>query len=237
MAEGGRLFGEWTDFVLKNLHETFTKGGVEGNTLLDFGTGASIYHLLSACEVFEEIIVSDLLEQNRAEFQKWLKKDQDAFDWTHIIKSVCEMEGNRKNCEIKAEKLRSQVKEVLKCDALKRNPYDPIVMPPVDCILCCLCLECSSKDIKEYCNVLKNFQDLIKPGGHLLILSTLNATFYVVGKKRFNLMPLTKDELEKAIKDAGYQIEKAVYAPRTDKSKMDIADYEEKFFIHARKPM
>ncbi|XP_056397987.1 nicotinamide N-methyltransferase-like isoform X2 [Hyla sarda] len=231
----GLLFGEWTDFVLQNLHETFSKGGVKGETLLDFGTGPTIYQLLSACEVFDKIIVSDFLEQNCAELQKWLKKDPDAFDWTHIIKFVCELEGNRENCEQKAEKLRSKVKEVLKCDALKRNPYDPVVVPPVDCLLSCLCLEAPCKDIESYCNVLKNFQALIKPGGHLLILSALNATFYYVGKKYFDAMTTRKEELEQAFQEAGYEIEKAVYSPRIDKSRMDIADYDTSYFIHARK--
>ncbi|KAG8569237.1 hypothetical protein GDO81_014313 [Engystomops pustulosus] len=225
-ANGGLLLGEWTGFVLPNLHETFTKGGVKGDTLLDFGTGASIYQLLSACEVFDKIIVSDLLEQNRAEFQKWLKKDPDAFDWTHIIEHVCELEGNRENCEQKAEKLRSKVKEILKCDALKKNPFDPVIVPPVDCILSCLCLECPCKDIKSYCNVLKNFQELIKPGGHLLISGTLNGTFYHAGNKRFNIMTARKEDLEMAFKDAGYEIVKVVYAPRIDKSRMDIADFD-----------
>ncbi|KAG9463401.1 nicotinamide N-methyltransferase-like [Eleutherodactylus coqui] len=236
-AEGkGRHVGEWATFVLKNLHETFTEGGVRGDTLLDIGTGASIYHLLSACEVFNNIIVSDLLEQNRAEFQKWLKKDPDAFDWTHIIKSVCELEGNGDDCKKKAEKLRSKVKEVLKCDALKRNPYDPVVVPPVDCLLCCLCLEAACKDIETYCEVLGNFKDLIKPGGHLLIISVMDSTFYCVGKTYFSQMFANKEELEMAFKEAGYQTEKALFVPRTDKSFMDTADYGSLYFIHARKP-
>ncbi|XP_069598006.1 nicotinamide N-methyltransferase-like isoform X1 [Ranitomeya imitator] len=232
----GMLYGEWTDFILRNLHETFTNGGVRGDTLLDFGTGPTIYQLLSACEVFDEIIVSDFLEQNRVEFQKWLKKDPDAFDWTHIIKYVCDLEGNKEDYEKKAEKLRSKVKEVLKCDALKRNPYDPIVVPPVDCLLSCLCLEVPCEDIKSYCEVLKNFKDLIKPGGHLLISSVLNATFYYVGKTCFGSMTTNKEDLEMAFKEAGYQIEKAAYAPRIDKSQMDISNYDAHYFILARKP-
>ncbi|XP_069804011.1 nicotinamide N-methyltransferase-like [Dendropsophus ebraccatus] len=235
-AEGGLLYGEWTDFILRNLHETFTSGGVRGEILLDIGTGASIYHLLSACEVFDKIIVSDLVDQNCAEFRKWLKKDPEAFDWTHIIKYVCELEGNRENYEEKAEKLRSKVKEVLKCDALKKNPFDPVVVPPADCLLSCLCLETACTDITSYCDVLKNFKDLVKPDGHILISCTLNASFYHAGNKRFSLMTSKKGDLEMAFKDAGYQIEKAAYATRTDKSKMHIADYGGFYFIHARKP-
>ncbi|XP_077106058.1 nicotinamide N-methyltransferase-like isoform X2 [Ranitomeya variabilis] len=211
-----------------------SRGGIRGDTLLDFGSGPTIYQLLSACEVFDKIIVSDFLEQNRAELQKWLKKDPDAFDWTHIIKFVCELEGNREDYEKKAEKLRSKVKEVLKCDALKRNPYDPVVVPPVDCLLSCLCLEVACKDIKSFCEVLKNFKDLIKPGGHIVLISALNATYYHVGKTYFGSMSTKKEELEAAFKEAGYQIEKTVYTPRMDKSMMEVTDYQTNYFILAR---
>ncbi|XP_077106063.1 indolethylamine N-methyltransferase-like [Ranitomeya variabilis] len=232
----GVLFGEWTEFVLQNLYETFTSGNVKGGTLIDFGAGPTIYHLLSACEVFDNIITSDFLEQNRTQLKKWLRKDSKALDWTHVIKFVCELEGNRENYEKKAETLRSKVKEVLQCDALKRNPFDPIVLQPADCLLTCLCLEAPCEDIKSFCNVLKNFSDLIKPGGHLLILSVLDATFYYVGDRYFSSMTTRKEELEEAFREAGYEIEKAVYAPRNEKSRMDICDYKGYYYIHARKP-
>ncbi|XP_073441771.1 nicotinamide N-methyltransferase-like [Dendrobates tinctorius] len=235
-AAGGVLLGEFTDFVLQNLHETFTTSGVRGDTLLDVGTGASIYQLLSACEVFDKIIVSDLNEKNRAEFQKWLKKDSNCFDWSHIIKYVCELEGNRENYEKKAENLRSKVKEILKCDAVKRNPFDPVIVPPVDCLVSCLCLEAACKDMTSYCEVLKNFKDLIKPGGHVVIMGTLNATFYHVGKKKFSALTTKKETLEAAFKNAGLQIEKAVFAPRVDKLAINVADFKGKYFIHACKP-
>ncbi|XP_063797967.1 nicotinamide N-methyltransferase-like [Pseudophryne corroboree] len=230
------LSGEWREFALKMLHETFTKGGVRGDTLIDFGSGPTIYHLLSACEVFNNIISSDFLDQNCIELQKWLRKDPNAFDWTHIIKYVCELEGNRQSIEEKSETLRSKVKQVLKCDALKSNPYDPIVLPPADCLLTCLCLEAPCETIESFCNVLKNFQNLIKPGGHLLVLSVLNSHFYYIGDKRFFSLYLTKDDLEKAFKEAGYIIEKMIVTPRNNKSRLDFCGYDGYYYILARKP-
>ncbi|XP_069802519.1 nicotinamide N-methyltransferase-like [Dendropsophus ebraccatus] len=236
VSKDGSTLDEWTEFVVRNLHETFAAGGVRGDTVIDFGAGPTIYHLLSACEVFDKIITSDFLAQNRAELEKWLKKDPKAFDWTPVIKYVCELEGNRENYQQKAEKLRSKVKEVLKCDALKRNPYHPVVLQPADCLLTCLCLEAPCEDVKSFCNVLKNFKDLIKPGGHLLILSVLKSSFYYVGDKYFTTMCATREEIEEAFKEAGYEIAKAVYGPRNDKSRPDITDYDGHYYIHARKP-
>ncbi|XP_075460174.1 indolethylamine N-methyltransferase-like isoform X2 [Ascaphus truei] len=211
-------------------------GGVEGDTLIDIGAGPTIYHLLSACEVFKNIITSDFLAQNQAEMQKWLKKDPDAFDWSPVAKFVCELEGDSENWKKREDKLRRTVKQVLKCDALKSNPFEPEVLPPADCVLSCLCLEAPCKDAESYRNSLKNFHDLIKPGGHLIIISVLNASFYYVGQKWFSSMITTKEDLELDFKGAGYEIEKLEVVPREDLSALNITNYDSYYFVHARKP-
>lgn len=70
-------------------------GGLKGKLLIDIGSGPSIYQLLSACESFEEIIATDYTDKNRLELEKWLKKIPGAFDWSPVVKYVCELEGNR----------------------------------------------------------------------------------------------------------------------------------------------
>ncbi|XP_063291694.1 nicotinamide N-methyltransferase-like [Pelobates fuscus] len=233
----GALVGEWTHFVIKNLHEIFSTGEIVGDTLIDFGAGPAIYDLLSACEVYKNIITSDFLEQNRVELNKWLKKDPEAFDWTPVVKLVCELEGNSDNCEKKEEKLRKAVKRVLSCDALKKNPFEPIVLEPADCLVSCLCLESPCVDAAAYCHTLKNFMDLLKPGGHIIIQSVLNSTFYYVGNKRFSSLTMTKEEIETAFKEAGYEIKRMDVVPREDRSRMDLSDFKNYYCVLARKPV
>ncbi|KAM9299370.1 nicotinamide N-methyltransferase-like [Gastrophryne carolinensis] len=233
--EEGSLFDEWTDFALQNFHETFTSGGVKGDTLIDFGSGPTIYQLLSSCEAFNKIIVSDFLEQNRQQLQKWLRKDPDAFDWSPITKAVCKLEGNS-DYKKKEEKLRKAVTKVLKCDALKKHPYEPEEMPQVDCLTSCLCLEVPSKDVESFIDILKKLKELIKPGGHIVIQSVINCSFYYVGQTCFYCLAITKEQLEKAFKDAGYEIVKLKVTPRIDKSRMELTDYDGLYYMHARKP-
>ncbi|XP_075694881.1 nicotinamide N-methyltransferase-like [Rhinoderma darwinii] len=232
----GVFLGEWTNFVLQNMQETFGPGGVKGDILIDFGAGPTIYHLLSACEVFNNIITSDFLEQNRKQLEKWLRKDPDAFDWTHVIKCVCELEGNRNNWEKKEETLRRKVTKVLKCDALAKKPFDPEPMPEADCLISCLCLEAACKDLEVFTNTLIKFKELLKPGGHIILQGVLNCTFYYVGNKCFSSLYLTKDGLEKAFKEAGYEVVKLKVLPCSEKSVMDISDFESYYYVHACKP-
>lgn len=74
---------------------SISTGGVGGDVLIDIGSGPTIYQLLSACEVFREIIVTDYTPQNLQELQKWLKKEPGAYDWSSIVQHVCELEGDR----------------------------------------------------------------------------------------------------------------------------------------------
>ncbi|TFJ97500.1 intercellular adhesion molecule 4-like [Platysternon megacephalum] len=93
---GEDTFGEnYLNFSLKHYCKTFTSGVVKGDTLIDIGSGPTIHQLLSACESFKEIIASDYTYRNHQELEKWLKNEPGAFDWTPVVKYVCELEGNR----------------------------------------------------------------------------------------------------------------------------------------------
>ncbi|CAM9841018.1 unnamed protein product [Bubo scandiacus] len=50
---------------LRCLAETFASGEIRGHTLIDVGSGPTIYQLLSACDHFEEIVATDYLAVNR----------------------------------------------------------------------------------------------------------------------------------------------------------------------------
>ncbi|XP_063292498.1 nicotinamide N-methyltransferase-like [Pelobates fuscus] len=235
-SDKGVMLGEWTNFALKNFHDIFSSGVVKGNTLIDIGAGPTIYHLLSACEVFPNIITSDFLEQNLAELKKWLTKESNMLNWTPCVKYVCDLEGKSVNLGEKEEKLRKSVKQVLKCDVLKKNPFEPLVLPPADCLISCFCLESACKDVASYCNTLKSLKDLLKPGGHIILQSALNGTFYYVGEKKYYCLSIAKEDIEKSFIEAGYEIVKLEVQQREDMSSLDISDYDSFYCIHARKP-
>uniref|UniRef100_A0A8C5SE84 Nicotinamide N-methyltransferase-like n=1 Tax=Laticauda laticaudata TaxID=8630 RepID=A0A8C5SE84_LATLA len=111
--------GQFVTFFLKGAHRAFTLDGIKGDTLIDIGSGASICQFLSACESFREIIATDYADQNREEMQRWLKKELGAFDWTPIVKYVCELEGDRGR---ESPKSRQAVPE-MRCDPTQ--PFGP----------------------------------------------------------------------------------------------------------------
>ncbi|XP_075765914.1 nicotinamide N-methyltransferase isoform X2 [Pelodiscus sinensis] len=196
---------EVLELSLKSLFKIFISGGVKGDTLIDIGSGPTIYQLLSACENFKEIVASDYTDRNRQELEKWLKKEPGAFDWTPVVKYVCELEGDREKWAEKEEKLRNKVKQVLKCDVSKSSVLGPVSLPQADCLLSTLCLEAACKDLTSYRAALKNISSLLKPGGHLVMMTVLKETYYIVGQKRFSCLYLEKESVVEALSEAGFE--------------------------------
>ncbi|XP_003228832.1 nicotinamide N-methyltransferase [Anolis carolinensis] len=228
--------GDGTVFaiVLDKLHKAFAKDGIRGDTLIDIGSGPTIHQLLSACESFKEIIVSDFLEQNREVMKKWLKKDPETFDWAPVLKYVCQLEGDREKWMEKEEKLRKTIKQVLKCDVTWANPFDPIEVHPADCVLSTYCIEAASKDLPTYHSAMKNVGSLVKPGGHLILVVALEETYYMVGPNKFSSLYLAPEMVRDVLKGAGFDVVSSeVFLHDVP---LAISDIKASLFIVAQKP-
>ncbi|NXS14205.1 NNMT methyltransferase, partial [Neodrepanis coruscans] len=210
---------EWAVVFLKqnlrSLHKMFSLDEVRGDTLIDVGCGPTIYQLLSACEHFQEITALDYTDQNRRELEKWLKNEAGAFDWVPVVKYVCELEGDREKWAEKQEKLRKKVKQVLKCDVTKANPTGPMSLPPADCIVSTLCLEGACKDLPTFRSALRNIGTLVKPGGHLVMVTVLRETYYAFNNQVFSCLSLEKHEVKEAVEAAGFEVKFSEEQPTT----------------------
>ncbi|KAM4651556.1 nicotinamide N-methyltransferase-like [Discoglossus pictus] len=231
----GSLGDDFMKSVLKEYAYVFTSGKVKGKTLIDIGTGPTIHQLLSACEAFDEIIATDYTDRNLEELKRWLKNEPGAFDWSPVVKYVCELEGDREKWVKKQERIRKIVKQVLKCDILKANPLEPLSLPPADCLLSCECFEAACKDQEAYRMALKNISTLLKPGGHLVLCGVLNTNYYMVGNVKFSCICLTEEFLKEALTGAGYVIDYMKLSDREEKSMQELCDYSTTYLLVAQK--
>ncbi|XP_075460139.1 indolethylamine N-methyltransferase-like isoform X2 [Ascaphus truei] len=221
------------NFRLQKCLKTFSSGGIGGHTLIDIGTGPSIYQLFSACESFKQIIATDFTERNRQELERWLKKEPGAFDWSVAVKAVCELEGNREEWQVKEDKVRRAVKQIVKWDVTKDNPLEPVVLPQVDCVLSLWCLSSISRDKEAYRSNLRKFASLLNIGGHLLLFVGFNISHYMIGEHKFFMLSYDEHFLREALRDAGYVIENMDVLP--SKRNTVISDYEHAVYVIARK--
>ncbi|KAM9296647.1 nicotinamide N-methyltransferase-like [Gastrophryne carolinensis] len=231
---GDSMGDECIPFFLKHLAHLFNSGLVKGKTLIEIGTGPCIYSLLSACEAFEDIIVSDFTDSNREAFKDWLLERPGAFEWSSIVKHVCHLEGDRITWKEKEARLRKAIRQVVKCDVLKSPPIEGAV-PQADCILSSLCLESACKDHKDYVTALHHMTSLLKPGGYLVLTGVMGNNYYTVGDVKFLCLNLTEPFIREALAGAGFTTVKVELSPKTKESLEDVADFSAYYFLVAQK--
>ncbi|XP_056398031.1 indolethylamine N-methyltransferase-like [Hyla sarda] len=220
-------------FPIENLTKTFKEGHINGDVLIDLSNGSLVHHLYAACEFFQHIIVLKVSDGCIMEMKRWLDSRTGAFDWGHVTKLHEEIEENGDQLHGKEEKVRSTIPHVVKCNLEKENMTDPIDLPPADCIISAWLLEVICKDQDDYRRYLRKFSELLKPGGHLILLGGLDATYITVGKDKIRVLKYNEDFARKALVGEGFVIENCVFKKRTVLS--DLIDYSAVMFIVAHK--
>lgn len=225
-------------FVLSQLSHTFSSGQYRGQRLIEVGTGPTIHTLISACEYYQELIVSDYVENNRREIQKWLRAEEGCFNWDEHIQYVCDLEESKRTPEAIKQTLRQRIKQVLKCDislAESDNPFHPEAVEPCDCVVSSLCLEAACRDRDSYRRSLGAVVGLLRPGGVLVLIGDLDETFYTVGSQRFSALNLSQDFIELTLAGLGMAVQRFVLQPALNSELNLKCDYKASFFLVAHK--
>ncbi|KAG9464203.1 hypothetical protein GDO78_020318 [Eleutherodactylus coqui] len=194
------------DYLLQYLQFIFT-GHIKGEILIDLSIGPMIHHLYAACEFFKHIIVLKASDRCIMELKRWLDMRTGAFHWGHATQIHVDTEEHRDQLQDKEEKMRSAVQHVIKCDFEKENIIEPLDLPPADCIISAGLLEVISKDHDDCKRYLRKFSRLLKPGGHLILMASLNATYFKVGKDTFHVLRYDDDFARKALVGEGFVID------------------------------
>ncbi|KAF4075137.1 hypothetical protein AMELA_G00231140 [Ameiurus melas] len=202
-------------FVLECLSRTFSTGQYKGRSLIEVGSGPTIHAVISACEHFDELVLSDFVDRNREEIRKWVKNEEGCFDWKPIIEYVCEMEGtSSSDVEVK---LRQRVKQVLKCNLLSENIFYPESIEPADCVITSLCLEAACKDLPSYRDAFCRVAKLLRPGGSLIMVGVFGETFYCIDQIRFSCLKISRADVEDILRNLDFTVQEFNIFPAQDR--------------------
>ncbi|XP_075184885.1 nicotinamide N-methyltransferase-like [Anomaloglossus baeobatrachus] len=222
-------------FPIKNLRKAFMEGHIEGDVLIDLTIGSMIHHLYSACDFFKHIIVLKVRDRCIMELKRWVDSRTGAFSWGHAAKIHVDIEGKSDKLHEKEEKMKSAIEHVVKCHLGKDNMLDPIDLPPADCIISAWLLDVISKDQDDYMRYIKKFSKLLKPGGHIILLGSVDATYFTVGKDKLHIFSYNEEMARNALVRAGFVVDCCEVMKRTVES--DLSDYKGVIFISAHKEM
>ncbi|XP_068617026.1 phenylethanolamine N-methyltransferase-like [Brachionichthys hirsutus] len=232
-----------TRWELARLHGAFTEGDMRGERLLDVGSGPTLYQVMSACEVFNQVILTDFLEANRRELRLWLQNEGGSkMNWTPFLQHVCKLEGRRPSeWTDKATKLRQVVTDVLPIDVHRPHPLGPdapgsLPFALADCVTSCFCLEGASPDLGAFNRALIHIVSLLRPGGHLLLMGNLGETYYLAGPgAKIPVVALSEAKICSALKESGCSLIRLEVFQRPSYDSKEHSDSEAKFFLKARK--
>ncbi|VDO85945.1 unnamed protein product [Soboliphyme baturini] len=176
------------------------------STLLDVGSGPTVYVAMGFRHKVDNIYLSDFADQNRRELQNWCRGKAN-FDWRPTAEAIAKLEGNSDEWHSVEEVARKRVSAILYCNVHNK----PVLPPPYahmtfDVVTSVFCLEYASSTSAEYQLAVKNLCSLIKPGGWLFLGGALEEKFYTLGSKRFTCYYLTEEELLQALHDNGIDV-------------------------------
>ena len=60
--------------------------------------------------------------------------------------------------------------------------------------------------MEQYRRSVKNIVSLLKPGGYYICVTALGCPFYVVGNEKFSCVPVTLEDVTRALNDADVDV-------------------------------
>ena len=231
------------EFYGKQLYGFYTKYSSKWNNktarLLEFSGGPIVENLISAVPYVNQITFSAYLESERKEIELWKHGKEGAHDWgpnfKRTLNEVEDIAGDDAWRE-REEQLRKSISDIIPCDIFRDYPLLS-KQEPYEIVITSLCLEVVCKTYAEFKHSVKKLVGLLKPGGFLLMFMEERETFYVMGKKRWDVLYLTLEQVKEALAEAGT----AILVAERDPAPMDqiqnpiVSDYKAVIFVVAQK--
>jgi hypothetical protein len=177
------------------------------STMLDFGSGPTIYSLISAVTKVEEIHIVEYLEANRVELRKWFQGDNTAFNWRHFIRAALQMEKNARCSAFdivqRTAKIRNTVTSIGRCDVRQVPPFVR-GRQRYDIVTSNFCAESITDSREKWQAFVMNIASLVAVGGTFLITTLKNASCYSVGPAFFPAVAINEKDLAEILQEAGF---------------------------------
>ena len=173
---------------------------------LEFGCGPTVHHALPMASGASEIHFADFLESNRQQVEKWLRDDDDAFDWRHFGVETLELEGGlpiKESVRAREELLRQKATQVLFCDAFEADPLGAEKRGSYPLVASHYCAEACTTSKDQWRDCMKNIISLVAPGGTLILSCCSSANAYAVGELYFPCAGVDEMDVLESLRENG----------------------------------
>lgn len=209
--------------------------GQEKASLLELGGGPTLYQLMNIVDEVRQVHFTDYVEDNLREVRLWQARDANAYDWRGFIKAALMIRkdvADVSDDEIGAleDSLRKKLISIGHCDIFKSDLG--VGESKYDIINTHFVAESATSSKEQWVQALKNMSGKLNQNG-LLFMSALRGAkgSYKVLDKEFPAVELYEEDVERALKEAGFSVIRisAIHTEDTENN------YEGFMFIAAQK--
>ena len=175
-------------------------------TILEFGCGPTLHHILPFSRSAAEIHVADLLPENLQAIRRWQTRDSRAHDWSAFTQRVLSLEGlsfvTQRQTEHREHITRRLITRLIPADARRARPLGTLTRR-YDCVVSCYCADSATADKREWRRLMRNIVSLLSPGGRLLIAALRRCETYTVGDRSFPSASIDEYDLTDVFRQLG----------------------------------
>jgi hypothetical protein len=182
------------------------------STYLEIGCGPTVHHAILVAPHVKRMHLSEFLESNRTEVDRWIDQPREAVDWQQYTRFILEAEGNSVTTENVRDR-ESQTRQKIECVIPGNLMLTPIVSTGVlyDLVGCFYCLEEVARTPDAFRAMIANVATVVRVGGTLMISALRGTSFYHVqgtnGEEvEFPCLALTESLVRQSLLDAGFEI-------------------------------
>jgi NNMT/PNMT/TEMT family len=172
-----------------------------GSTILEFGCGPTLHHVLPFSHRAAEIHVADLLPGNLDAIRRWQSHDPGAHDWREFTRRVLRFEGLRcptpKDIRRREAMTRAVISRRIVADARHSRPLGALTRQ-YGCVVSCYCADSATAEKQEWLRFMHNIAGLVSPGGLLLVAALRRCKHYAVGDQKFPSAHIDEHDLASA---------------------------------------
>lgn len=176
-----------------------------GLTMLDVGTGPTIYQLMAASDSVLSISCGEFLDQNLEKIRAWAQNSPKAFDWSLFTERILLLEDVHATPAkiVERESLtRHKITDIFRLDL--KAEVDERLICGYDLLSVQFVPESITSSLDEYAKCLRHISLMLKPGGFLLMSAIKSAKSYRVGSDFFPAVSLNEATLSTHLVEAGF---------------------------------
>jgi len=186
------------NFFVKVLRGT----AIKNVPILFFGVGPALHHVFLAAPHASELHLSDYLNSNLDEIEKWRKRGTEKHNWKPFVMYTLKCEGEKateRAVSIREEEARRKIVKLVQADAgvtdplgIKYRGYYPIVFSPY-------CADSATSDKQVWKRYMRNITSLVKPGGIFITSALRKCKSYKVGDKYFPSANIDEEDMRRVL--------------------------------------